>query len=733
MLLSIGSLTIISVLIYQKSKKALTSEVFNHLESVAENKAEEVSEHFLNLNKSAFLISNTSLLKTAFRSFDKEFHEISQFNWSADSLSRSRKKISQNYLELFSEKYDDTLSSKEQLYTLLPKNKEAIIFQSLLNENTSDFSRISKGYDKAFSEFDPQLSNFIDHLPFNKISFVNFDGYVIYCNGSQKELGANVLDSAFRKSGISRLFKQLQLSKVDTTYVCDYSPYLFNLNAPTPFLLKPVFDRGQFIGVLLFEISTYEINKIINFNFKWYENGLGNTGAAFIVGPSFEMRTDARFFLENKKKFISDLEANHASKEDIREIQRQNTTIGNLKVITHATKTANRGIKSRLIYTDYLGYEALAVTKPMTVLGMKWSLVVRMRTEEAFNYLEEIRKYIFWCAFITILCSVAVAFFVSFRITQPLSMLTSNAYELSKGNFNTPILVSGKDELNELANGFRNMQSQILSLITDLRSSNTQLSEKQKEIFDSIRYASKIQENILASAEYLAEHLPQHFVYFNPKDIVSGDFYWACDVVELQNGKETKQLYLAACDSTGHGIPGAFMSLLNVNYLKQAIVELGLREPGKIFDHVKQALTVVFENQENKDGMDGILLRIEKNNPVIHFSAANNKPILIRDNVLIHLECDKMAIGKGIKMEPFHTYTLETKPNDVVYLISDGFPDQFGGEKNKKYMYKRFYEFLVSIHQLSPSAQQQQLKVEFESWTKGYEQTDDVLVIGIKF
>lgn len=732
--MSIGSLTILSILIYQKSKEAITAEVIDHLESVAENKAEEVEEHFSNLNKSAFLISNTSLIKTAFRSFDKEFNTISQFNhWSNDSLSKAKKSLVKSYFIQFSRKYGDTLLIEEKLSSLIPQNKESVFIQSQLNENLSDFSAISPGYNAVYSEFDPQVTNFVDNLPFSNICFINSNGFIIYCNSDQNELGANVNDSVFHLSGITRFFNELKRSKIDTSFFCDYTPYFFNLNSQTPFLLKPLLDQDKFLGVILFEISTYEINKMVNFHFRWHDHGLGKTGAAYITGPSFSMRTDSRFFLENKDKYILDLKNNQTPAELIREIQRHNTTIGNLKVMTQATQIVNQGKKARLVYTDYLGYESMAVAKPLKIMGIQWSLVIRIRSEEAFEDLAEIRKYIVWCALFTIAFSVLVAYFVSFRITKPLSLLTKNAYELSKGNFDTPIQLEGSDELFDLANGFKTMQSQILKLITDLQFSNTELSEKQKEIFDSIRYASKIQENILASSEYLTEHLPQHFVYFNPKDIVSGDFYWACDVTEKNATGDTKALYIAACDSTGHGIPGAFMSLLNVNYLKQAIVEFQLREPGKIFDHVKAALTSVFENHENKDGMDGILVRIENNNPVIQFSAANNKPILIRDNILTCLECDKMAIGKGDKTDLFKTYTLKAKANDMVYLISDGFPDQFGGSKNKKYMYKRFYEFLSSIHHLSPNEQHQHLRKEFESWTQGYEQTDDVLVIGIRF
>jgi serine phosphatase RsbU (regulator of sigma subunit)/HAMP domain-containing protein len=734
LLLSIGSLTLLSLFIFQRSKQALQKEVFNHLESVAENKSGEVLNHFQTIQKGAFLISKTSLIKNAFTSFENEFKKISQAaSLREDSLNKIKELVIENYYRAFITKTNDTLVNKEALSRLLPSNPEALILQHELMNNVLGRTAVSKGYGEVFDAYDEEIREFIANLPFSKLSFIDAEGFVIYSQGDQRELGASVFSSAFSESGISEKFKLLSSSKADTGLYCDYSPYVFNLNAQIPFLIKPLFEKNTFKGALLFEISSAELNQIVNFNYRWYSNGMGRTGAAYLIDTNYRMLTDARFFLEDKAQFIEDLRNNDYPESSIVATVNYKSTVGNIRIVNAITNAVRKSKRVSLLYKDYLGYEVLAVAKQINIYGLKWSLIMRIRTEEAFAELEAIKRNILWATLLTILFSILFAFVLSYRITKPLSMLTANAYELSKGNFSTPITIKGKDELFELASGFKVMQTQILGLITELRESNTRLDDKQREIFESIRYASKIQENILASPEFLSERLPDHFVYFNPKEIVSGDFYWACEANEKKGELTTNYFYLAACDSTGHGIPGAFMSLLNVNYLNQAIIEMGKRNTGEIFDHVKMALSEVFESHGNKDGMDGILIRIEKNNPVIQYTAANNKPILIRDQELTCLSYDKMGVGKGLKSEPFVSYTIEVRPNDVLYLISDGFPDQFGGEKNKKYKYNRFYEFLLSIHRLPPSEQHLQLKKEFDSWTRGYEQTDDVLVVGIRF
>ena len=251
------------------------------------------------------------------------------------------------------------------------------------------------------------------------------------------------------------------------------------------------------------------------------------------------------------------------------------------------------------------------------------------------------------------------------------------------------------------------------------------LEEKQKEILDSINYAKRIQYTLLAHESFLKEHLQNHFVYFNPKDIVSGDFYWATK----HNGK----FYLAVCDSTGHGVPGAFMSLLNIGFLSEAINEKHIEKPNEIFDYVRQRLTNSVSKEGQKDGFDGILICLDEQNNVLTYAAANNAPILIQSNNLVQLESDRMPVGVGERKESFRLYSIDINPGDVLYLYTDGYADQFGGEKGKKFKYKQLNEFLFEISSNNVDKQHELLKEKFSKWKGELEQVDDVLIAGIKF
>ena len=252
--------------------------------------------------------------------------------------------------------------------------------------------------------------------------------------------------------------------------------------------------------------------------------------------------------------------------------------------------------------------------------------------------------------------------------------------------------------------------------------------EKHKEIKDSINYAERIQRSFLASDELLNNNLKNYFILFKPKDVVSGDFYWG---ETLPNGN----FILATADSTGHGVPGAIMSLLNITSLEKAIEHL--TNPADILKHTRQTIINRLKKDGSeyggKDGMDCSLIVFDFKNMQIQIAAANNPVWIFRNTNLIEIKPDKIPVGKHDRdQEEFTLNTFDILEGDIIYTLTDGFPDQFGGPKGKKYMSKNLKELLVANANLPMKEQKSILDKSFTNWVGNFEQVDDVTIIGVK-
>jgi len=273
-------------------------------------------------------------------------------------------------------------------------------------------------------------------------------------------------------------------------------------------------------------------------------------------------------------------------------------------------------------------------------------------------------------------------------------------------------------------------QIEIVSKNNELKTANTIIHEKNKDITDSIKYAKRLQSAILKPESDFKDYFNDGFVLFRPKDIVSGDFYWFEKFGDLT--------LVAAADCTGHGVPGAFMSIIGCNLLSQAVNEYAITQPAAILNSVNKGLSKVLQQKLDKaavtDGMDIALCTFNSEKMILEYSGAYNSLWIVRDGDLIEYSADKFPVGAFVDKEVrvFKNHIIEVKKNDMVYLFSDGFADQFGGPLGKKFKYKQFQKLFIDNY-LKPSSEQRSiLENSFDSWIGELEQVDDVLVIGIR-
>jgi ligand-binding sensor domain-containing protein/serine phosphatase RsbU (regulator of sigma subunit) len=264
----------------------------------------------------------------------------------------------------------------------------------------------------------------------------------------------------------------------------------------------------------------------------------------------------------------------------------------------------------------------------------------------------------------------------------------------------------------------------------ELNEEKLKVEEAHKDIKDSIYYAQKIQSAIIPTEEDFKKVLPNSFVLFQPKDIVSGDFYWLVE--------KSEYVFCAIADCTGHGVPGGFMTMLGSGFLNEIVNEQQVNEPAEILNKLREKIISTLKQTgksgENKDGMDIVLLRFNKKNRELAYATANNGFILLDGETMTEHYGDKQPVGiYGHEIKPFTAHSMILKENVTIYSYTDGYPDQFGGEKGKKFKYRALNELLIKNAHLQMQFQKDKLHEAFAAWKGELEQIDDVCVVGIKF
>ena len=358
-----------------------------------------------------------------------------------------------------------------------------------------------------------------------------------------------------------------------------------------------------------------------------------------------------------------------------------------------------------------------------------------VKSRNAYGQESGISEYVFdidppwfrswWAYLIYIVSTVLLVFGI-------VSMYTQNLKEIIREK--TREVVFQKDEIERQKNAVE-FQRQELEL-------------KNADITSSINYAKRLQHAILPESSVIKQHLPNNFILYKPKDIVSGDFYWMDHV----NGATGHDLTLfATVDCTGHGVPGAFVSIVGNGGLHRAVKEFGLVEPAQILEKLNEIVIETLSKGENdiRDGMDISLCSFDFGKMEMQFAGANNSAYLVRKNVvnadlslnghgrffkndLLEIKANKQPVGYYEFREAFVNHKIKLEKGDMIYLFSDGFPDQFGGPESKKYNYPRFKEFLLSISEKPMEEQKALIDAEFNKWRGREEQIDDIIVAGIK-
>lgn len=334
---------------------------------------------------------------------------------------------------------------------------------------------------------------------------------------------------------------------------------------------------------------------------------------------------------------------------------------------------------------------------------------------------------------VVILILIVMIVFRSKIIAGPIINLVDKAHKIQKGDLSERVEVSGNNEITTLSESFNSMLSQLEESYNGLEqkvaSRTAELSEINKKITDSIFYAKRIQTAILPSDNELDELFKENFVLFKPMTIVSGDFYWV--------SKKDNKVLISAADCTGHGVPGAFMSMIGNTLLNKIVNENNITQPNNILfqlrEEIIESLNQAKDDNLSKDGMDMTICAIDFETNILEFSGANNPLVIIRKGEVIEYKGNKQPVGMLMgELQPFTNHEIKIEKDDMIYLFSDGFQDQFGGPEDRKFMKKRFKALLEEIATKPVSEQHDILDHTINDWIKNTRQIDDILVMGIR-
>ncbi|PKP09105.1 MAG: hypothetical protein CVU09_13025 [Bacteroidetes bacterium HGW-Bacteroidetes-4] len=491
-------------------------------------------------------------------------------------------------------------------------------------------------------------------------------------------------------------------------------------------------------------------------------------------GLEGKMREYAHNLEQNSQVALSDLLMLRRHEKDYiirNELKYREKFHDKLKVIIDNVEEADNMTASSKakILENLLNYKEAfnLVVETDSIMGIKNNASLKAQLDTTLNYLlnnikiistncrlskQKSFKQIRIAAILSFLTYILFSFYLSLKLsrltTRRISKLSENIAGFIDSGFNIldPVPVKNRnDEVGLLIENFEllkrkihdqieNLEIKVAERTEEINTQKEQILVQNKKIINSVRYAMNIQEAILPPKNAIQKVFPECFILYRPKDLVSGDFYW---FKNIQNAELNISL-IAVADSTGHGVPGGFMSMLGIAFLNDFVINKDTHTTAYLLNRLRQKvienLAQLMHTKRLNDGMDVALVLINHNNKTIQFSGAYRDLVLIRNQQMQLFKGDKLTIGKNSRKEDkcFTVNEFPFYPNDTIYMFTDGFADQFGGPKGYKYLSKNLRSLLLSVSNLPMNKQKTMIESELNQWKGKLEQTDDILVAGFK-
>jgi methyl-accepting chemotaxis protein len=479
------------------AKNALQAESLNKLTAVREMKANQIEDYFQQISGQVVTLSEDRMIVEATKAFDDSYREIdSELDRSQEEVGEAANKLRGYYSEEYLSRLIPNLQSSVSVDEFWPEETTTQLLQDLyiasnpfevgskhLLDNPGDGSRYSDSHEL----YHPIIRNFLDTFGYYDIFLANTEGDIVYTVFKEVDYGTSLLDGPYSDTNFAEAFRSaLDAGKGEFVYMVDFDPYAPSYNAPAAFIASPIFDDGEKIGVLLFQMPVDRINDIMTNRQAWNQMGLGDSGETYLVGDDLTIRNQSRFLIEDSDEYFDLLQETGTEQETIDQIRNLNSSIGLQEVMTDGTRAAQAGETGTAIFPDYRGIPVLSSYKPLEIPGVNWVIMSEIDEAEAFAPAQTLGRTLLISSIILLILIVILAIIFSRSITGPLETLAGNASELADGNLDITINTDRKDEIGDLSRSFDSMRQSVKQFIRQQNAAIDALSTPMIPLTDDI-------------------------------------------------------------------------------------------------------------------------------------------------------------------------------------------------------------------------------------------------------
>ena len=707
-----------------KTSDTLLQEEFQKLLVIETAKHSEINIYLNALKGLTLSISEQLGTKNAFLDFENSFYNLKDTTKLDISLIKSQLKddIENNYLDDVD--YDiPHLNQQREIDEYIPKNDNAIIAKHII---TREDKYIKNNYIKAHSKYHLSFNHLLNLYDLNDLVMVDLKGNVIYTSSKKNDFATNLDNGVYSHSSLAKIYnKTLHLKKYQIGFI-DFAPYEPHYNVLTAFISTPIFINGTLEGALIINTSIKKLNAIMTFNGKYEKSGLGESGETYLVNDKYTMLTNSRFY-------------NQINNETV---QFAGTTAGILEINTSSVMEiinndySYQGTSNMI--TSYRGSDVLSISHSVNLFSQgKWVIVSEITSKEALKPIISLKDEILSIFIIAlIIIALVVLYFVNTVIINPLlSFQNGLLYFFKYLNKKTTTLKylnnTSNDEIGHMTKIINQSITTSIELHHEIEKDQQQIKDTlnklniiNKEVSSSIEVASLIQHGILPSLDIFDTYFSEHSIIWEPRDIVGGDIYFA----EVLNEDE---VLIFCIDCTGHGVPGAFLTLLLKAVVDKVILHYKKtnEEISYILQNMYISLKRLLGNQKNFD-FDGLVLSYNKKKKKIQVVAQSGYMFVNQQNNIDFVKIPRLK--RGDISYNFSVVDLDVNEGDIIYISTDGFIDQKGGYKDFPLHKNKFIKMLEKYKGNALKDYKKLFMKDFEEHRGDSKRLDDVLVLSIK-